>query len=131
LVHKRIHQQKFKKKTYPLLVHPGFGIFYSQHLLEEYQKVIVRPFFRKHVSSSQVSRFLRLVLPVLTKVNLKSEIQLSRDSNDDHVLSFAVDAKARYLISSDKDLLVLKHIGKTKILTMTEFLNLMSAKGIL
>ena len=78
-----------------------------------------------------MSRFLRLVLPILTKVNLKSTIQLSRDRNDDHVLSLAVDARAAYLISSDKDLLVLKNIGKTKILTMSEFLNLMSAKGIL
>jgi len=67
----------------------------------------------------------------LTRVNLQSEIHLSRDIHDGHVLTLAADAKANYLISSDKDLLVLKNIGKTKILTMTEFLDQIGQKGII
>lgn len=123
--------KKSRKRLYPLLVHPKFRIFYSQDILGEYQRVIVRPFFKKYVTDSQVARFLRLILPVVSKIDLKTEIRLSRDNNDDHVLSLAVDAKAHYLISSDKDLLVLKNINKTKIVTMSEFWDIMSAKGML
>jgi putative PIN family toxin of toxin-antitoxin system len=120
-----------RKTLYPLLIHPGLSLFYSQSLMEEYQRVIIRPFFKKHISHEQVARFMRMVLPILTKVELKSNVHISRDSNDDHVLNLATDAKAHYLVSADKDLLVLKKIGKARIVTMTEFIVLLSAKGML
>jgi predicted nucleic acid-binding protein len=37
------------------------------------------------------------------------------------LLSLAVDGKADYLLTGDKDLLVLKQIGSTKIKTISEF----------
>ncbi len=46
----------------------------------------------------------------------------SRDSNDDMFLSLALLSQANYLISVDKDLLILKSVGKTKIVTPKEFI---------
>ena len=37
------------------------------------------------------------------------------------MLSLAVDGKADYLLTGDKDLLVLEKIGDTKIKTISEF----------
>ena len=120
-----------RKTLYPLLTDPQLSLFYSQELIEEYLRVMQRAYFKKHITEEQIGRFIRLVLPVLNRVDLKSTIRLSRDTNDDHVLALAVDAKAHYLISADKDLLVLKKIEKTKIVTMAEFIAILSAKGIL
>lgn len=49
-------------------------------------------------------------------------IRASRDPNDDHVLGCAVAAKAQFIISGDKDLLVLHPFRKISILTPAKFL---------
>jgi predicted nucleic acid-binding protein len=56
-------------------------------------------------------------------VQIKSKIKACRDPKDDFLLSLAVDGKATHLITGDKDLLILKKFGKTKILTATEYLS--------
>jgi putative PIN family toxin of toxin-antitoxin system len=49
-----------------------------------------------------------------------------RDPDDDAVLACAVESKANYLVTGEKDLLVLGHCGITKILTPREFETLFS-----
>jgi uncharacterized protein len=44
-----------------------------------------------------------------------------RDSKDNFLLNLAVDGKADYLITGDKDLLEIGQIDKTSILTFKEF----------
>lgn len=46
-----------------------------------------------------------------------------RDPMDDHVLECALIAKARVLVSGDKDLLVLVNYENTRILTPRQYLN--------
>ena len=55
---------------------------------------------------------------ILPKVNPK----LSRDPKDNFLLAAALAAKADYLITGDKDLLVLRKIGSTKILKPAQFI---------
>ena len=55
---------------------------------------------------------------ILPKVNPK----LSRDPKDNFLLAAALVAKADYLITGDKDLLVLRKIGSTKILKPAQFI---------
>ena len=49
-------------------------------------------------------------------------MKLARDANDDFLLSLAKDGKATFLITGDKDLLVLKKINQTKIVSISDFL---------
>ena len=56
-----------------------------------------------------------LVLP-------RGKIKLSRDPKDNFLLAAALEAKADYLITGDKDLLILGKIGVTKILKPTQFI---------
>ena len=53
----------------------------------------------------------------------KSLEKESRDPNDNIFLTLAVKSKADYIISVDKDLLELRSVGKTKIVTPREFMN--------
>ena len=56
-------------------------------------------------------------------IEIKSSVSVRRDPKDDFLLSLAKDGKADYLITGDKDLLNLGKFKKTKILTITDFLN--------
>lgn len=51
---------------------------------------------------------------------------ISRDINDDKFLACAVEAKADYIITGDKDLLVLKEYTGIKIVTPKAFLEILS-----
>jgi putative PIN family toxin of toxin-antitoxin system len=55
-------------------------------------------------------------------VEVKSGVNDCRDFKDNFLLNLAIDGKAKYLISGDKDLLVLGQIKKTKIITMSDFI---------
>ena len=47
-----------------------------------------------------------------------------RDKDDEHVLALAEQTQASYIVTGDKDLLVLKTIGTTQIVTAKQFLKL-------
>jgi putative PIN family toxin of toxin-antitoxin system len=47
-----------------------------------------------------------------------------RDKDDNNILQLAESVFADYIITGDKDLLILKHFKKTRILLPSEFLSL-------
>lgn len=47
---------------------------------------------------------------------------VSRDPNDDMLLALSLAGEADYLITGDKDLLILRRFGKTQIVTPKQFL---------
>lgn len=51
-----------------------------------------------------------------------STIDLCRDPKDNFLLALVKDGNASHLFTGDKDLLVLKKVGKAKILTITDYL---------
>jgi putative PIN family toxin of toxin-antitoxin system len=55
-------------------------------------------------------------------IEVISVINKCRDSKDNFLLSLAIDGNATHLLTGDKDLLILKNFGQTKILTITEYL---------
>jgi uncharacterized protein len=56
-------------------------------------------------------------------IEVSSTVDVCRDIKDNFLLALAKDGKASHLLTGDKDLLVLKNFGKTKILTIAEYLN--------
>ena len=56
-------------------------------------------------------------------VEVKSKTDKCRDSKDNFLLDLAIDSKADYLITGDNDLLEIKLIGETKILTIKEIIS--------
>ena len=51
-------------------------------------------------------------------------MDICRDEKDNFLLNLSVDGKADYLVTGDKDLLVLEMINKTRILTYRELIKL-------
>lgn len=78
----------------------------------------------KYYNEQKVGRFIAWYKNSTKKYKLSAKMpdQTSRDPNDNMFLSLAQSSQADYLISVDKDLLILKEIGKTKIVTPMGFI---------
>ena len=50
-----------------------------------------------------------------------SDVKISRDPDDDKFINCAKDAHALYIVSGDKDLLVLEQYDTIQIITAKEF----------
>ncbi len=65
-----------------------------------------------------------ILSPLIDKLELiepQSDIHVSRDPDDDKFIACANDSKALYIVSGDKDLLVLERYKNIEIVTAKEF----------
>ena len=95
----------------------------SDELLEEFIDVIQRPKFRNYFSLQDIQQLLNAFDQFGKLVEVNSTVAICRDAKDNFLLNLALDGKADYLITGDKDLLVIERIKKTRILTYRDFLN--------
>ncbi|MEX0649039.1 MAG: putative toxin-antitoxin system toxin component, PIN family [Balneolaceae bacterium] len=109
------------EKLDELLFKQKCKLLFSQELLEEFIAVAKRPKLRKYISKNELEELLETIDEVAEFVNVTSEILKCRDPGDNFLLSLAVDGKADYLLTGDKDLLVLEKIGDAEIKTIAEF----------
>ena len=58
-------------------------------------------------------------------IQVKSKVQVCRDTKDDFLLSLSKDGKAHFLITGDKDLLSLNRFRKTDIVTFSQFIKVL------
>lgn len=93
----------------------------------EFLNVVERPKLKKYISRKELVFVLETIDEVAEFVNVTTEVTECRDPKDNFLLSLAVDGKADYLLTGDKDLLVLEKIGGTKIKTISEFFDEMDA----
>ncbi|WP_373514113.1 putative toxin-antitoxin system toxin component, PIN family [Persicitalea sp.] len=114
---------------YEILQNPFIDVFYSAELLEEFEEVIYRVKFAKIIKPLQVRRFKSLILLRLKQVSIGTVLQLVRDEKDDYLLAICGKCKADYLITGDKDLLVMGSYQQTSIVTMSHFLQIQSLKN--
>lgn len=95
---------------------------YRQELIEEFLLVAQRPKFRRFFTFADIEKLLEIIDEYAEFINVKTITDACRDPKDNFLLSLSVDGKAAYLLTGDKDLLDLKSFGKTKIQTISEFL---------
>lgn len=89
-------------------------------LLHEIEQTIRRkPHLNKRITETQLQTFTRLLQAISEEIPLIAEAipRLTRDEKDDYLIAYAVVGQADYLISGDKDLLVL---GKVQGVTMVD-----------
>jgi len=104
-----------------LLLSEKFDTLFSNKLFEEFVAVASREKFQNYFPFADIFDLLQMLLIHTNFITVNSETNLSRDEKDNFLLDLAIDGKADYLITGDKDLLILKKIKTTKILTYTEF----------
>ena len=102
----------------------------SEILLIELIDVLKRPKFsvqlnRINLSSHQIVNQWLDVIELIDVSPLTRAV--SRDVDDDHVLACALSAKADYIVSGDKDLLVLNAFEGIPILTAAQAMEVIQA----
>ena len=97
-------------------------ILTSHETLTELGDVLSRKKFDKYVSIEDRRSFLSLFISNTERVEIIRSVQQCRDPKDDKFLELALNGQADYLVTGDADLLELKKIGQTKIITASEFL---------
>ncbi len=97
-------------------------LLFSDELIDEFISVVQRPKFMKLFSPDNIDILVNFFLDDGLLIDIESNIDLCRDKKDNFLLNLALDGKADYLITGDKDLLILSSIGGAKIITMSEFL---------
>jgi putative PIN family toxin of toxin-antitoxin system len=105
-----------------------FELFYSADIIRETSSVLLREERlrrRFRYSDVDVSGFCETLAAMGTLVEQIPVIRVVRDPDDDMILACAIAASADYLITRDKDLLILdKHEG-IAILTPEAFLQVL------
>lgn len=106
-----------------LLVSGFAKLIFSAELIEEFMEVVKRPKFRKIFSYPEVESLMSDINKYADFVEIKSAPISCRDSKDNFLLALCIDGNADYLLTGDEDLLILKTCGKTKIITLSEYLD--------
>ncbi|MDB4923596.1 putative toxin-antitoxin system toxin component, PIN family [Mucilaginibacter sp.] len=97
-------------------------LIFSKELVEEFLEVAKRPKFRRFFSQTDIEDILETIYEHADFTIVKTNLKVCRDPKDDFLLSLSVDGKVDFLLTGDKDLLDLKTISETKIITISEFL---------
>jgi hypothetical protein len=105
-----------------LIENKNITLVFSNELLEEFIEVVRRPKFKKYLSEEDIANLLNYFDLYSKIIEVKSDVQLCRDQKDNFLLNLSIDSKAHFLITGDKDLLVLKRVQKTKIISFRDFL---------
>jgi len=104
-----------------LFIDKSITVLFSQELLDEFIEVSRRPKLKKYFNIIDLESLLHQINLHAEFVQVTSESSACRDPKDNFLLSLAIDSNANYLLTGDKDLLELKKVGKTQILTLTQY----------
>ena len=96
-------------------------LFFSEELIQEFLTIAKRPKLQKYFTDKDIEHLLHTFDNFGILIKVTSQIKLCRDYEDNFLLNLAVDSKADYLATGDKDLLEIINIEKTKIITIREF----------
>lgn len=99
-----------------------FRLVLSPQIIAELKGVISRPKFG--FSNEQVEAVLKQILSISEVVITTSKIDVVKDDpSDNSIIEAAIDGKADYIVSGDRDVLRLKKFKEVKMMTAREFLD--------
>ncbi len=87
----------------------------------ELQTVTQRPKLKKYFPSLKVDELIQFLMVVGQKIEAEERNNISRDPKDNFLLDIIDSSNPDYLITGDKDLLVLNPFKNTRILTPADF----------
>ena len=75
---------------------------------------------------NQIVRLLKYISKVATVIKTQSQLHILPDEPDNRILECAAEAKADFIVTGDKHLLSLKHFQNIKIISLSNFLEILS-----
>ena len=109
------------RKVLEAVVDKTLSAFATIEIVEEYTEIVQEMIKRKqgHLTAAVLYPFvqnLHLVEPA-------TSVEVSRDPDDDKFIGCAIDSKSYYIVSGDKDLLVIEKYKDIEIITAAEFVS--------
>lgn len=98
-------------------------ICFSKDTLLELKEVLERKKFDKYLSSNQRLEFFENLKKVTRIFYPKQKFEHCRDPKDNKFLDLAFISEAHYLVTGDRDLLILKKFHQTAIISPADFLS--------
>ncbi|MBU1753195.1 putative toxin-antitoxin system toxin component, PIN family [bacterium] len=111
-----------------------FILIFSEPTIEEIFEVLYRPRIKKAITDNEIEELRNLIeekrqMGYALLVDPGQKLQVSKDPDDDMFIECAVEAKADYIITGDKeDLLSLQKYENIEIISVTKFLEILKAK---
>jgi hypothetical protein len=98
-------------------------LVFSEELIQEFLTVATRSKFQKFFTNADIQDIIQTFDYYGILIKVTSEVNICRDFKDNFLLNLAIDSYADYLVTGDEDLLEIKNIQETKILTIRELNN--------
>jgi putative PIN family toxin of toxin-antitoxin system len=109
----------YPRKILGAIVHGLLSATATTEIVDEYVEIVQEMIERKQGHLS-----LDILIPLIEKMEIiesVTHVSICRDPDDDKFIGCAKDANALYIVSGDKDLLVLKQFENIQIVTAKEF----------
>ena len=97
-------------------------LLFSKELVDEIASTITKPKLRRYFAGNGLEEMLTTLEPFIDLIEAQTSVSICRDPKDNFLLDLAQDGRADYLLTGDKDLLTIEKFGKTKIITISTFL---------
>lgn len=112
------------------LARGDFALLTSVVLLEELDRVLQYPKLCRYYDDDTRLRFVALIAALSEMVNLPQSIpHICRDPDDDWFIACAVVGAADAIVSGDRDLLDLGHVGDIPIISARQFAELLQGES--
>jgi putative PIN family toxin of toxin-antitoxin system len=108
------------REIYDFALNEKYTTITSPSLLSELTGILVKRFLLSLAEINFIEHEIREIFEV---VHPKESLYVVRDVDDNRVLEAAVEGQCQYIITGDKDLLVLESFQKIEIVTPEQFLN--------
>jgi putative PIN family toxin of toxin-antitoxin system len=109
----------FPGKILSGIVNGRWTAFATAEIVDEYEKIVQEMIDRKQGNINK--GLLAPLIRAMKMIESSTHVELSRDPDDNKFLGCAKDAKAMYIVSGDKDLLVLEQYENIQIVTAKAF----------
>lgn len=113
------------------LIAGRFTLLLPDDAIRELTAAASRPHLANKVTPAQLALLRDLLQSVAVRIAPIEEAipAIGRDRKDDYLIAYAVIGEADYLVTGDKDLLVLGEIAGVRIITTVAFAALLSTEG--
>ena len=103
-----------------LLENEKIQLVITDQLLDELTLVVNRPKLKRYFDKEKVKELISFLKIISLNFTVNKIESVCRDPKDDFLLALSKVSKADFLVTGDKDLLIIGVYGKTKIISVAE-----------
>lgn len=113
---------KTLKELQKLMNNPDFEIVVTNNLISEIKETFERKHLEKYFKDEQFTSFWDYLDKLILDITIDTIPQICRDEDDNYLLALADLTNCNFIITGDKDLLVLKQYKDTLIVRFRDFM---------